>query len=422
MSEKRTRRRPGKMESGAGRGSGSFEKPKNLKETFSKLLGYLRPYRLQLGVVIVFAIGSAAFSIVGPKILGRATTNIFEGLVAKIAGLPGGGIDFGYLGNIILILIGLYLLSAFFSFVQGFIVTGVAQKISYNLRREISQKVNRLPLKYFDTVTHGEVLSRVTNDVDTVSQSLSQSTSQIITSGTSFIGVLIMMISISWQMTLAAILMLPISMALVMVVVKRSQKYFVAQQKNLGYVNGHIEEVYGGHNVMKAFNAEEQVIEEFNKINGELYDSAWKSQFLSGMMMPIMVFIGNLGYVVVSILGGWLAVRKVIEVGDILSFIQYIRNFTQPVLPIKAVVSPGSATKDTPSKTHSSAPGYLKKTSLNSIHPLKSLPNSFGFMGSTITASLSKTSEILWAETEALGNIIETMDIIRKDIIICMVY
>ncbi len=331
MSEKRTRRRPGKMESGAGTGSGSFEKPKNLKETFSKLLGYLRPYRLQLGVVIVFAIGSAAFSIVGPKILGRATTNIFEGLVAKIAGLPGGGIDFGYLGNIILILIGLYLLSAFFSFVQGFIVTGVAQKISYNLRREISQKVNRLPLKYFDTVTHGEVLSRVTNDVDTVSQSLSQSTSQIITSGTSFIGVLIMMISISWQMTLAAILMLPISMALVMVVVKRSQKYFVAQQKNLGYVNGHIEEVYGGHNVMKAFNAEEQVIEEFNKINGELYDSAWKSQFLSGMMMPIMVFIGNLGYVVVSILGGWLAVRKVIEVGDILSFIQYIRNFTQPV-------------------------------------------------------------------------------------------
>jgi ATP-binding cassette subfamily B protein len=331
MSEKRTRRRPGKMESGAVRGSGSFEKPKNLKETFSKLLGYLRPYRLQLGVVIVFAIGSAAFSIVGPKILGRATTNIFEGLVAKIAGLPGGGIDFGYLGNIILILIGLYLLSAFFSFVQGFIVTGVAQKISYNLRREISQKVNRLPLKYFDTVTHGEVLSRVTNDVDTVSQSLSQSTSQIITSGTSFIGVLIMMISISWQMTLAAILMLPISMALVMVVVKRSQKYFVAQQKNLGYVNGHIEEVYGGHNVMKAFNAEEQVIEEFNKINGELYDSAWKSQFLSGMMMPIMVFIGNLGYVVVSILGGWLAVRKVIEVGDILSFIQYIRNFTQPV-------------------------------------------------------------------------------------------
>ena len=331
MSEKRTRRRPGKMENGAGRGSGSFEKPKNLKETFSKLLGYLRPYRLQLGVVIVFAIGTAAFSIVGPKILGRATTNIFEGLVAKIAGLPGGGIDFGYLGNIILILIGLYLLSAFFSFVQGFIVTGVAQKISYNLRREISQKVNRLPLKYFDTVTHGEVLSRVTNDVDTVSQSLSQSTSQIITSGTSFIGVLIMMISISWQMTLAAILMLPISMALVMVVVKRSQKYFVAQQKNLGYVNGHIEEVYGGHNVMKAFNAEEQVIEEFNKINGELYDSAWKSQFLSGMMMPIMVFIGNLGYVVVSILGGWLAVRKVIEVGDILSFIQYIRNFTQPV-------------------------------------------------------------------------------------------
>ncbi|MGI5850832.1 MAG: ABC transporter ATP-binding protein [Caldicoprobacterales bacterium] len=319
------------MRDGTGRDSGPFEKPKNFKETFAKLIRYLKPFRIELVVVIIFAIGSSAFSIVGPKILGKATTNIFEGLVARIAGLPGGGIDFGYLGNIILILIGLYLLSALFSFVQGFIVTGVAQKISYNLRQEISQKVNRLPLKYFDTVTHGEVLSRVTNDVDTVSQSLSQSTSQVITSGTTLIGVLIMMISISWEMTVAAILMLPISMALVMMVVKRSQKYFVAQQRNLGYVNGHIEEVYGGHNIMKAFNAEEQVIEEFDKINGELYDSAWKSQFLSGMMMPIMVFIGNLGYVVVSILGGWLAVRKVIEVGDILSFIQYIRNFTQPV-------------------------------------------------------------------------------------------
>jgi ATP-binding cassette subfamily B multidrug efflux pump len=331
MSEQRKRRRHGRMRDGTGRDSGPFEKPKNFKETFAKLIRYLKPFRIELVVVIIFAIGSSAFSIVGPKILGKATTNIFEGLVARIAGLPGGGIDFGYLGNIILILIGLYLLSALFSFVQGFIVTGVAQKISYNLRQEISQKVNRLPLKYFDTVTHGEVLSRVTNDVDTVSQSLSQSTSQVITSGTTLIGVLIMMISISWEMTVAAILMLPISMALVMMVVKRSQKYFVAQQRNLGYVNGHIEEVYGGHNIMKAFNAEEQVIEEFDKINGELYDSAWKSQFLSGMMMPIMVFIGNLGYVVVSILGGWLAVRKVIEVGDILSFIQYIRNFTQPV-------------------------------------------------------------------------------------------
>lgn len=331
MSREKTTRRSGRIGGGFGGRPGSFEKPKNFKETFSKLLRYLKPYGLQLVVVVIFAVGSAAFSIVGPKILGRATANIFEGLIAKISGVPGGGIDFRYIGNIILILIGLYLLSALFSLVQGFMVTGIAQKISYNLRKEISQKVNRLSLKYFDTMTHGEVLSRVTNDVDTVSQSLSQSTSQIITSATTLMGVLIMMISISWEMTVAAVLMLPVSMLLVLVVVKRSQKYFVAQQKNLGYVNGYIEEVYGGHNVMKVFNAEEGAVEEFGKINGELYSSAWRSQFLSGMMMPIMMFIGNLGYVVVTILGGWLAVRKIIDVGDILSFIQYIRSFTQPV-------------------------------------------------------------------------------------------
>lgn len=319
------------------RGMGKFDKPKNFRETFRKLLNYLRPYRIKLIVVIVFAIGSAAFSIVGPKILGKGTTKIFEGLVGKVSGIPGSGIDFQYIGNIISILIGLYLISALFSYIQGFIVTGVAQRISYNLRKEISKKINRLPLKYFDTNTHGDVLSRVTNDVDTVSQTLNQSMSQIITSATTLIGVLIMMISISIRMTIAALLILPISMFLVLSIVKRSQKYFKVQQESLGQVNGHIEEVYGGHNIMKAFNAEETEIEEFRGINGDLYNSAWKAQFLSGMMHPIMMFIGNLGYVVVSILGGWLAIRGAIEVGDILSFIQYIRSFTQPIAQVAQI-------------------------------------------------------------------------------------
>ncbi|WP_312906695.1 ABC transporter ATP-binding protein [Tissierella praeacuta] len=316
---------------------GRFEKPKDFKGTFSKLLEYLRPYRLRLITVVMFAIGSTIFTIRAPKILGKATTKIFEGLISRISGVKGGGIDFQYILNIILLLIGLYVLSALFSFIQGFIVTGVAQKVSYNLRKDISQKVNRLPLKYFDLASHGDVLSRVTNDVDTVSQSLNQSMSQIITSTTTLIGVLIMMLSISWQMTIAAILILPVSMILVMTVVKRSQKYFKEQQSSLGQVNGHIEEVYGGHNIMKAFNAEEEVIGKFSKINGELYNSAWKAQFISGMMMPIMNFIGNIGYVVVSVLGGWYAIRKKIEVGDILSFIQYIRNFTQPITQVAQI-------------------------------------------------------------------------------------
>lgn len=316
---------------------GPAEKPKNFKETLSKLLEYLSPYNLKLLIVIIFAIGSAAFSIVGPKILGKATNKIFEGLISKISGVQGGGIDFNYIKNIVLMLFGLYIASALFAYVQGFIVSGVAQKVSYNLRKQISEKVNRLPLKYFDKSTHGEVLSRVTNDVDTVSQSLNQSMSQIITSATTLVGVLIMMISISWQMTIVALLILPVSFLLVIVVVKNSQKYFKGQQESLGRVNGHVEEIYGGHNIMKAFNGEEVAVEEFRKINGELYNSAWKSQFLSGMMMPIMTFIGNLGYVIVSILGGWLAVRKVINVGDILSFIQYIRSFTQPITQVAQI-------------------------------------------------------------------------------------
>ena len=338
MSKNNAERQKGPMGGGPGKGMGRVvEKPKNFKETFSKLLDYLKPFRFKLVMVIIFAIGSAAFSIVGPKILGRATTQIFEGLVSKVSGLPGRGIDFTYIRNIILTLLALYGISAFLSFIQGFIVSGVAQKVSYNLRKQISEKVNKLPLKYFDTRSHGEVLSRVTNDVDTISQSLNQSMSQIITSATTLIGVLIMMISISWSMTLVSILMLPISLGLVTVVIKRSQKYFKGQQESLGKVNGHVEEAYAGHIVMKAFNAEEESVKEFREINEELYNSAWKSQFLSGMMHPIMNFIGNLGYVLVSIMGGWLAVRGRIKVGDILSFIQYIRNFTQPIAQVAQV-------------------------------------------------------------------------------------
>lgn len=338
MSEKNVKPQRGPMGGGPMGGMrGTGQKPKNFKETSRKLLDYLKPYRLQLIMVIVFAIGSAAFSIVGPKILGKATTKIFEGLIEKITGVAGGGIDFPYIKNIVLTLLGLYVVSSVFAFIQGFIVSGVAQKVSYNLRKQISEKVNRLPLKYFDKQSHGEVLSRVTNDVDTISQSLNQSMSQIITSATTIIGVLIMMLSISWQMTIVALMILPLSMILVMSVVKRSQKYFKSQQEFLGQVNGHVEEIYSGHIVMKAFNAEEEAVTKFKDINGELYNSAWKSQFLSGMMQPIMMFIGNLGYVVVSILGGWLAVKKTIEVGDILSFIQYIRSFTQPIAQVAQV-------------------------------------------------------------------------------------
>lgn len=316
---------------------GKFEKPKDFKGAFSKLVSYLSPYKWQLVMVIIFAIASTIFSIVGPKILGKATTKIFEGLISKISGVEGGGIDFEYIGNIIMLLMGLYVLSALFSYIQGFIVSGIAQKVSYNLRKEISIKINKLPLKYFDSITYGEVLSRITNDVDTVSQSLNQSMSQLITSATTIVGVLIMMLSISWQMTIVALLILPISAILVMAVVKKSQKYFRSQQKFLGQVNGHIEEVYSGNNIVKAFNGEKQVEKKFEEINNKLYESAWKSQFISGMMMPIMNFIGNLGYVTVSILGGWLTIKGIIEVGDILSFIQYIRSFNQPIVQVAQI-------------------------------------------------------------------------------------
>ncbi len=334
--EEKTRRGPGGGHGPMGGMRGAVEKPKNFKETSRKLLDYLKPYRIKLILVIIFAIGSAAFSIVGPKVLGNITTKIFEGLVSKVSG-RGDGIDFAYIGNVVMILLGLYIASAIFSYIQGFIVTGIAQRVSYNLRKRISEKINKLPLRYFDKTTHGDVLSRVTNDVDTVSQSLNQSMSQIITSVTTLIGVLIMMLTISFRMTIAALLILPLSMVLVLFIVKRSQKYFKAQQKTLGILNGHIEEVFSGHNIMKAFNAENQVKDEFTELNNELYGSAWKAQFLSGMMMPIMNFIGNIGYVAVSILGGWFAVRGVIKVGDILAFIQYIRSFTQPIAQVAQI-------------------------------------------------------------------------------------
>ena len=323
-----------------GRGHGprmSNEKAKDFKGTMKKLMAYLSTYKIGIFFVIVFAIGSTIFNIVGPKILGKATTEIFKGLVRKVSG--GAGIDFDKIAHIVLTLLCLYLASAVFSFVQGYIMTGVSQKLTYRLRKEISEKINRLPMNYFDTTTHGEVLSRVTNDVDTLSQSLNQSATQMITSVTTIIGVLIMMISISPLMTVIALLILPVSMVLISVIVKHSQKYFKSQQEYLGHINGQVEEVYGGHNIVKAFNKEEDVIREFDETNDILFRSAWKSQFLSGMMMPIMQFVGNLGYVGVSILGGYLAIKQTIEVGDIQSFIQYVRSFTQPIQQVAQVAN-----------------------------------------------------------------------------------
>ncbi|MEG2984580.1 MAG: ABC transporter ATP-binding protein [Peptostreptococcaceae bacterium] len=307
------------------------EKAKDFKGTMKKLFDYLKPYRLSIAIVIIFAIGSSAFSIVGPKILGNATTEIFEGLIRKISGDGNGGIDFTYIGKVLTGLLALYVVSALFSYVQSFITSGISQKVSYRLRKEISEKINRMPLSYFDKRTHGEVLSRITNDIDTLSQNLNQTMTQIITSVTTIIGVLIMMLSISWQMTIVSLLVLPLSMIIISLIVKKSQKHFKSQQEYLGHVNGQVEEIYGGHNIVKAFNGEADAVDEFNQLNDQLYNSAWKSQFLSGMMMPMMTFIGNIGYVLVSILGGYFTIKKTIEVGDILSFIQYVRSFNQPI-------------------------------------------------------------------------------------------
>ena len=309
---------------------GSGEKAKDFKGTMRRLVSYLAKYRLSILIVLIFAIGSVTFSVIGPKILGKATTEIFNGLVSKVSG-NGTGIDFDAIKRILITLILLYVVSAVFSFIQGFIMSGISQKVAYNLRDELVKKINRLPMKYFDTRTHGEVLSRFTNDIDTLSQSLNQSLTQIITSVTTLVGVFIMMLSISVVMTFSALLVIPISLFIITFIIKRSQKYFKNQQEFLGQVNGQVEELYGGHVVVQAFNGEEDSIKEFNKINNKLYESAWKSQFLSSTMQPIMMFVGNLSYVVVSILGGYLVIKNKIEVGDIQSFIQYVRSFNQPI-------------------------------------------------------------------------------------------
>ena len=305
------------------------DKAHDFRGTMRKLLRYLGKYRATVLVVFVFAVASTVASIAGPKILGRATTRLFEGVLAQLSG--SGEIDFPYIGRILSLTLGLYLLSALSSYIQGWIMADVSTNIAYRLRRDISEKMNRMPLKYFDGTTHGEVLSRITNDVDTVNQTLSQSLTQIITSVVTVVGVLVMMISINLSMTLVALLILPLSMGIVAAIVKQSQKHFRQQQDYLGHVNGHVEEMYGGHLVMKAFNGEERSIRRFEDLNDTLYDSAWKSQFLSGLMMPIMGFIGNVGYVAVAVLGGWLAIRGSLAVGDIQAFIQYVRSFNQPI-------------------------------------------------------------------------------------------
>lgn len=318
-------------------GSGNVEKAKDFKGTFKKLIRYMSAYKIQMLFVAIFAIGGTVFNIVGPKILGKATTEIFNGLVSKVSG--GAGMDFEKIAQILLFTLALYVISSALSFVQGLIMTGISQKTTYRLRKEISEKINRMPMRYFDTKTHGEVLSRVTNDVDTLGHSLNQSATQMITSVTTIIGVLVMMLSISPLMTVVALLILPISMTMISRIMKRSQKYFRGQQEYLGNVNGQVEEVYSGHNIVKAFNKEDDMIRTFEETNDQLYESAWKSQFFSGMMMPIMSFVGNLGYVAVAILGGFLAIKKTIEVGDIQSFIQYVRNFTQPIQQVAQVAN-----------------------------------------------------------------------------------
>ncbi len=308
---------------------GPVEKPTDFKGTLRKLVAYLKPYTLTISIVIVLAVGSTVFSIVGPKILGNATTKLFDGLMAQLAGT--GGIDFGAIGRILLTVAVLYVVSAALSYAQGWLMTDVAMQVSYELRKSLMSKINRMPFRYFDGTTYGEVLSRLTNDVDTVNRTLNQSLTQVVTSAVTVLGILIMMLTISWQMTLIAVVIVPVSFALMMLIIKASQKYFAQRQDYLGHVNGHVEEMFGGHVVVKAFNGEEKSIQKFDHFNNILYGAAWKSQFLSGIMRPMMRLIGNLGYVVVVILGGWLAIRDLITVGDIQAFIQYMRSFTQPI-------------------------------------------------------------------------------------------
>lgn len=339
MSEEQSLKRPPRRRGPMGGGNGMMpgEKPKDLKGSIGKIFVYLGSFKIAVFFVMIFAVVSTIFNVIGPKVMGKATTALSQGLMNKIANT--GGIDFDYIGKILLFTLGLYIISSLFSFLQGFIMSGVTQKVCYRLRKEISEKINRMPMKYFESRTYGEVLSRITNDVDTLGMGLNQSITQVITSVATMIGVLVMMLSISPVMTLIALVILPISVALIGLVMKKSQKFFRSQQEYLGHINGQVEENFSGHLVIKAYNKEEDVIDEFNKTNKVLYDSAWKSQFLSGMMHPIMMFVGNLGYAGVALSGGILAIKGVITIGDIQAFIQYVKNFTQPIQQIAQVAN-----------------------------------------------------------------------------------
>lgn len=336
MSQEQTRRGPGRS---GGRHGGPMgpgmgmpvEKAKDFKGTLKRLIHYLSPHKYQLGAVLVMAILSTVFSILSPKVMGKATTKLFEGIVAKMKGVPGASIDFQYIWQIILILLGLYLLSALFGYFQQYLMAGVAQKTVYDLRREVNEKLSKLPLKYFDARTHGEILSRVTNDVDNISSTLQQSLTQLITAVLTIIGVLVMMLTISPLMTLIAVLTLPVSVIAITSIAKRSQKQFIRQQKELGQLNGHVEEMYTGHKIIKVFGRERRSLEQFDEINGRLYEAGWKAQFISGVIMPIMSFIGNIGYVLISVVGGILVTKKTIDIGEVQAFIQYARQFTQPI-------------------------------------------------------------------------------------------
>ena len=333
------------MSNTAGRGRGpmgrrrgmSGEKAKDFKGAMLRLLKYMERYKFRLILMVIFAIGGTVFNIIGPKILGKATTELYSGLISKING--GSGIDFDKIIKILFGVMCLYVVSSVLSFIQGFIMTGISNDVTYNLRKDISKKINKIPMKYFESRTHGEILSRITNDVDTLQTGINQSVTQLITSATTLIGVLVMMLSINVWMTLAALLILPVSMFIISKVMKHSQKYFQDQQKYLGEVNGQVEEIYSGHTVVKAFNKEDDVINEFEKTNEKLYSSAWRSQFFSGIMMPIMQFVGNLGYVMVALFGGFMVIKNKIEVGDVQAFFQYIRNFTQPIQQIAQVTN-----------------------------------------------------------------------------------
>ncbi|MFA4032314.1 ABC transporter ATP-binding protein [Blautia stercoris] len=333
------------MSNTAGRGRGpmgrrrgmSGEKAKDFKGAMLRLLKYMERYKFRLILMVIFAIGGTVFNIIGPKILGKATTELYSGLISKINGRS--GIDFDKIIKILFGVMCLYVVSSVLSFIQGFIMTGISNDVTYNLRKDISKKINKIPMKYFESRTHGEILSRITNDVDTLQTGINQSITQLITSATTLIGVLVMMLSINVWMTLVALLILPVSMFIISKVMKHSQKYFQDQQKYLGEVNGQVEEIYSGHTVVKAFNKEDDVINEFEKTNEKLYSSAWRSQFFSGIMMPIMQFVGNLGYVMVALFGGFMVIKNKIEVGDVQAFFQYIRNFTQPIQQIAQVTN-----------------------------------------------------------------------------------